>query len=109
MQPSNIRIIFVTLEVLKQDRSRLVKLWQLENILAMFVTLEVSKLPPKLIAFRLTNDANIWEAFGFGAIVPSAATYRELPLTHARTLPSPAFDISHASSGALLRLLRKVT
>ena len=101
--------MFVTLEVLKQDRSRLVRLRQPENILAMFVTLEVSKLSPKLIAFRLTNRPNIWEAFGFGAIFPLEATYRLLPLIQARMLPSPASDTSHALLGAFLRLLRKET
>lgn len=61
------------------------------------------------MVFRLVNHANRQLAFGFGEIAPSAATYKELPLTHARTLPSPASDMSHASLGALLRLLRKET
>ena len=44
------------------------------------------------------NDGN--EASGFGAIAPSAATYRSPLFIQASTLLSPASDTSHALLGA---------
>ena len=98
----------VTAEVSKQDRSRPVRLLQPSNMPLIRVTLEVTKQFPKLIVFRFTKPWNSQEALEFGAIAPSAATYRSPLSIHAKTLLSPASDTSQALLGTFCMELWKV-
>lgn len=62
-QPANIAVIFVTLEVLKEERSKEVRLRHSANIPSIFSTFWVVKFVPKVMVFKLGQLENIRNMF----------------------------------------------
>ena len=109
----NIPPILVTFEVSNELKSRFVKLDSLLNIPRISLTLLVSKLSLKVIAFILEKPSNKCELFSFAitpAFAPIYKSYFELSdilgttqaITSPFVLSSETFQLSVAISGTLL-------
>ena len=95
--------MLVTLDVLKLERSKLVKLRQPPNIAFMLVTLDVLKLE-KAKFVSAEKPANICSQEGLAKIVPEPlpATTIVVPVRYTLIFPVSPTSAFHVSSGLVV-------